>query len=77
MQTELRISTEGTSNWGQRKNMYQAIGFKTRNPDNTKETPEQQEKAAKRDNLVTKLDDTPTKATQLPANSQAGDLATR
>ena len=41
--TELKISLEGTSNWGQRKNMYQAIGFKTSNPDNTKETPEQQE----------------------------------
>ena len=37
---------EGTSNCGQRKDTYQAIGFKTDNPDNTKETSEQQEKAA-------------------------------
>ena len=37
---------EGTSNCGQRKDTYQAIGFKTDNPDNTKETSEQQEKVA-------------------------------
>ena len=41
--TELKTSMEGTSNWGQRKDTYQAIGFNTSNPDNTKETPEQQE----------------------------------
>ena len=44
--TELKISMEGTSHWGQKKNMYQANRFKTRNPDNTKETPERKEKAA-------------------------------
>ena len=100
--TELKISMEGTSNWGQRKDTYQAIGFKTRNPDNTKETLEQQEKVAnltgpdnkmkqkalkpkppiktpqdQRDDLVTRLDDTPTKTMQPPANSQSRDSVTR
>ena len=100
--TEIKIATKGTSNLCQRKDMYQAIRFKTSIPKNTKETPEQPEKAAhrtnpdnkkkqkapkpkpliktpqdKRDNLATKLEDTPTMATQPPTNSQAGDSATR
>ena len=61
--TELKISMEGTSNCGQRKDTYQAIGFKTDNPDNTKETPEQQEKAANRNDPDNKAEGAEAKTT--------------